>query len=233
MEIDKKIETTIVNVKSILLFISIYIFGGTLLFMLLTIKLRIISIAVAGFIIFWICPFIFQKRFRKPFSRRMDVLFGNEFISLNLYDNKSGLVNKEQIIKYDQINAFRIIDSSKDDSSFLKFSFRNGESVTYTFIGQSAFNSSQNVSENLFEYINKYNANKNELDKIAILPNLFATKLGRNLIYLLTGLLVFVVIWQLSVNPKTIPISLFGGLILYIIIFAQRKKDVELMQKLK
>ena len=143
------------------------------------------------------------------------------------------VVVKEQVIQFDEIYAFRIIDSLKDDSSFLKFNLRNGESISHTFIAQANPNTQKDISDSLFDSINKYNSNKEEFDKIMIMPNLFATKIGKNLVYLLTILLVVIIIWQVSVSPKTILISIFSGLVLYIIILAQQKRDVELVSRLK
>jgi 1,4-dihydroxy-2-naphthoate octaprenyltransferase len=86
----------------------------------------------------------------------------------------------------------------------------------------------------VFKYINNYNdALDNKNDKIVLIPNLFATKAGRNLILGLSILLFICLVVQIIYVPKSIPALLFTGISFYLIILAQRKKDIELKKKLR
>ncbi len=155
--------------------------------------------------------------------------------SFNLQVNhvKSDKVEKDDVFPFDDILSFRIIESSKDDSTFLKFTFKNDSTISYTFLGIGKIGSTDNVSDAIFECIRSYNQNKGPLEKIGLSPDLFATSLGRTLIGSLTVLLVFSIIWQLIKKPNSIPLTLFFGLMLYLIILGQRKKYIEMAKKLE
>jgi len=89
------------------------------------------------------------------------------------------------------------------------------------------------ISDVIFKYFNQYNSRVEEENKIKLLPNLFATPIGRVLIICVAVLLLISLIMQIVYKPKTIPATVFVSFAFFIIILAQRKRDVEQKKRME
>ena len=228
MEQPQKIDTRIINAKSFFIFMLICMGTGTFLTMLIAMTFRHFAIIIIGIFIFSICPtLIFQKKLRKLFTRRAEVIFCKGSFTVKFYNRKTDELERKDENIFDEIKSFKAINSTKDDSSFLKLVFKNEKSVVYTFLEQQ---SDGDKMTNIIELVNirirAFNAEESESFKIALSPNLFASKAGTYYIAVLTALLTIVFTLQIVYKPKTIPITLFAGAFLYLQIIAQRKRDV-------
>ena len=184
--------------------------------------------------IFWICPLLFQNQFRKSFIKNANFCFSDEVLNIEILDRETDELERVDKIHYCDVECFRAIDSSKDDSSFLKIIFKNGDYFAYTILGQRKLKTTINITDMVFRYFDSYNDLQEDKDyRITILPNLFATKLGHNLIIWLSILLLVALIFQIIYLPKSIPASLLIGLSFYFIILGQRKKDIEQSKKIR
>jgi hypothetical protein len=213
-------------------YLVIYYISISVIIVLVALALKNPNFVLAG-IILWLLPFILQNKFRKPFSKRAAIRFDDNGIFIQVSKFGGDVIEKTDDNLFADISSFRVMDSSKDDSSFLRLIFKDGTSKKYTFLGQGKSDSKQDVSELTFEYVNNYNDKQDAYNKIQFTPNLFATKLGQILITLLTILVIVSLIVQISKKPKTIPFTILTSLAFYFIIIAQRKKDIEQMGKMR
>lgn len=228
------VKSVIINGKKYFLFISLYLTLGTILSTFLACQLHFIFIVWIGIFIFWICPLLFQNQFRKSFTKNASFNFSDDTLQVEILKRGTDDLERTDQINYRDIDCFRAIDSSKDDSSFLRIDLRNGDSFMYTILGQRKLKTKINITDVVFKYFNNYNVLREDKDdKIRLLPNLFATKTGYNLIVCLSILLLVSLVFQIIYLPKSIPASLFTGLAFYLIIHAQRKKDFEQNEKMR
>ena len=125
-----------------------------------------------------------------------------------------------------EVASFRTGDSSKDDSSFISLRLSDGRKFNYSFLGQRQGDRSDDVTPNLEQYIRAYNHSTDRKHAIAYMPSMLASQGGKNLLTVLTVLIAVCVVIQIIVKPKTIPISIITGSVLYLLIFVQRKSDM-------
>lgn len=227
MEESQTIYTSIVNAKRFFISMLLVVGIGTCLTIILAIKLHSIIVIPVGIFIFWICPTVlFQKKFRKFFTRKATVKFDPDYFSVEIFNRKTEELETTDNNDFSEIKSFKIINSAKDDSSFLKINFKNGNNVAYTFLGQGKVGSRTDITELVVNYIHSYNNAQNGKGKIILAPNLFTSKAGTFYIAAITILLIIALSLQLIYKPKTIPYTLLAGIFLYIQIIAQRKRDV-------
>lgn len=220
------VDTHVIDAKKSLIFIIVYVFGGTLLTIISAVKFHSLLLSLILLFIFWLCPFLFKKQFRKFFTRKATVKFSSDYFSVEIFNRKTEELEHTDNNRFGEIESFKAINSTKDDSSFLKINFKNGNKAAYTFLGQGKRDSKTDITNLVVNYIHSYNSAQSESKKITLAPNLFASKAGTFYIAGLTVLLIIALSLQLIYKPKTIPFTLFAGIFLYIQIIAQRKRDV-------
>jgi len=233
MEQLQTLETYIINSKRSVTFISIYVFGGTLLTIISTIKFHSLPLSLISLFIFWICPFIFQKQFRSLFTRKATVQFCEKLFSIEIFDRKTGELVSRDENRFEEIKSFKALNSSKDDSSYLKINFKNGSKVAYTFLGQGKTGGETDITKLMVNYVHSYNDSQIEDEKITLIPNLFASRAGSYYLAVLTILLITAILFQATYKPKTIPYTLFAGIVIYLQILAQRKRDLSDLENFK
>ncbi|MBS1756304.1 MAG: hypothetical protein JSU03_03415 [Bacteroidetes bacterium] len=214
-------------------FISFLIFSLTGLYatVLLAINYHYSILGWIGFTCFFVGPLIFSSQWKKIFKRKAIVFLDEDFFGIQIFKNKSEVLEKEHKYYYSQIKSYKVGESSNDDSCVLSLIFKNGrKKVTFTFLKQKPEN---NIINSFVSKINKLNSINSEENKITIMPNLFATKKGTYFIIVLTIMLIGVIVLQIYTNPKTIPLTLLPGIILYVSIFSQRKKDIDQFTQMK
>jgi hypothetical protein len=221
------VDTHVIDAKKSLIFIIVYVFGGTLLTIISAVKFHSLLLSLILLFIFWACPFLFQKQFRKYFTRKATVKFCSDYFSVEIFNRKTEKLEHTGNNRFGEIKSFKVINSTKDDSSFLKINFKNGNKAAYTFLGQGKNDSNTDITNLVVNYIHSYNGAQSETEKITLAPNLFASKVGTFYIAGLTILLIVALSLQLIYKPKTIPFTLFAGIFLYVQIIAQRKRDVK------
>ena len=225
----QKIECAVIDGKKYFAFVLSYIIIGTLLSTAIAWKSHHFFFVWIGLVIFWVFPGIFQKQFQKPFSTQAAFNFSPGNLQVQLFSSRQA--GKEYEIAFSDIASFRAIESFKDDSAYLKLFLRDGSSFKYNLIGQ---NKKENVVELIFAYFNDYNNSKpGDQHKITLRPSLFSTQTGKVFIVGLSILLLICLAVQIIYLPKSIPASGLTGLVFYVIILQQRRKDIQLNKRMK
>lgn len=230
----EKIKSVIINGKWYFNFLILYVGLGLSLSMVIGINLHYPIVGWCGLFIFFGCPALFQKQFRRGFTKKVNFNFSDDALEVETLNRITNELEKFDKINYRDIECFKAIDSSKDDSAFLRINLKNGASFVYTLLDQGNPKAGNiNITDVVFKNFKNYNDLQENINaKITYKPNLFATKTGFNLIVCLTVLLVSSLIFQIIYLPKSIPVNFFMGLLLYIIIISQRKSDLEQSKRL-
>lgn len=226
-----KIETIVINNSRYFTFLMVCGFGGTALFLTASVLLSSFIIFLIGFVTISLSPLIFSKYLRGLFSKNAILQFENDQFSVDLFNKKSGLLERSDIFTFGQIKSFKAADSEKDDSAFIKLYLNDGRTIYYTFLEQGK-GKGDDVTDVLTYYIKAYNEPLLEEERILPLPMLFATKRAKYYLIGLTILLIGAIIVEIIYKPKSIPFSLFTGATLYLLILAQRKIDIERFKKM-
>lgn len=230
MEESKTIYTSVINIKHFFVSMLLVVSIGTALTILIAMRFHSEIVIPIGILIFWLGPALFfQNQLRKPFTKKATLNFRNDCISVGIFNKKNGELEQSNKIRFDEIKSFKAMNSTKDDSSFLKINFKNGSKLSYTFLQQSKENTKSSITSLVAEYIHLYNI-QNENKTIILAPSFFASKVGTYCIAGLTIILIAAVLLQTIYKPKTIPFTLFAGAILYLQIITQRKRDIRDME---
>ncbi|GEM_PF-1959562 len=224
----EKVDCVTIEGKKYILFISIYMSLGALVLLFIAIKLRVLIILVIWVIIFFSAPLFFESQFRKKFVNNASLSFTDKLLEIEIFNRYSDEIEKSDTILYSDVKQFKTVDSTKNDFSSLKIFLKNGESYSYVFTGQNTIKNDQCITDIVFKYFNKYNdlqVDKN--NKIQLKPNLFATRTGKVLIFMLTVLLLFDIGYQLLYTTITIKPALILGVSLYFVILLQMRRDIQ------
>jgi hypothetical protein len=153
MEEVQTIYTSIIKAKRFFIFMLIGISAGTFLTIIVAMRLNSVIIIPIGIFIFWICPtLLFQKNLRKFFTKKATIKFSKEYFSVEIFNRKTEESEYIANNNFSEIISFRAINSTKDDSSFLKINFKNGNKIAYTFLEQHKIGSTTDVTELLINY---------------------------------------------------------------------------------
>jgi len=232
MENTTPMNAIVINTKKYAIYILTYMLGGIFLSALFAWKLGHEILLWIGVFVFGICPIIFKRQFRRKFTKKATIKCSVETICINTIDRETEETIESQEFRYSEIESYKAMNSSTENSSLLKLYLKNKEKVSYTFLEQKADDISSVINV-VSRYFQQYNQSVDENSKIALRPSLFITNAGRNIIIVLGVGWCILLVLQIKYKPKTIPASIFGGLILYLQILAQRKKDTERYNKMK
>ena len=215
----------IVEARKYSVLILSYFFGGTFLSAFAAWKLHHLAILCIGFIIFGICPIIFKKYYRRPFIKKVSVECTDSYFDINVFDSKKDEVVSVHKYFYNHIKSYRAFEYTTESSSQLKIWLREGWSVNYIFV-EEKYDEGDSVLNIIMKEIKAYNENNSAECKILLEKNLFATKIGTYIIILLVIGWICLLIFQIALKQKSIPLSVIGGIMLFLQILIQRKKDI-------
>jgi hypothetical protein len=227
MEPTKVIETVVIQLKKYVLFLWPYLLGGIGFILFAEIGLRSTVLTIMGIAVFILAPLILNRQFRSGFTKKARLQFFPDHLVIELINKDTDVVERTDDFQFNQIASFRTGDSSRDDSSFISLLLTDGRKFNYSFLEQRRGNPDDDVTPNVEKYIRAYNESHDFDRTIRYQPSMMASRTGKYMFIGLTILLAAAIIIQLIVKPKSIPISLGLGLILYLMIWLQRKYDLD------
>ncbi len=231
VEDTKKIITTtiITNIKGLVLIIVSIILGGTSLALWVLLSFHYLFTSLIIIFISFFFPVIFMKRIRSNSVEDVTIRFCADYLSLKYFD-RNLFDFKTDDIKYSQINSLMVIESAKDDSSFIKLYFKDGTKSVYRFLDQQ--DKDTNVVPAILKFIKSYNETKNNVENIYLRKTLLASKFGYYCIVALTVMLIAAIILEIIYKPNAVPVSLGTSLFLYVTILSQRQNDLAIHKTL-
>ncbi len=210
-----------------------FFFGGGGATFYLALELKSFFILAIGTVIIFLSPLIFQKKFRSRFIKKAALRFNSDQLSIDLSNSRTNVIETSADYKYAEINSFKAADSAKDDSAFIKLKLKNGRTIHYTFLEQGEKKGSKDVTEALAEFIHAYNSIQPNDTKIMPSPTFLASNKAKYYLIGLSVLLIVTIIFQISYKPNTVPLTLIGGVMFYLIILLQRKRDLDQYNRMK
>jgi|GEM_PF-2358400 Flp pilus assembly protein TadB len=230
---DLQIDTITINSNKYVIFLIIFSFGSAGASLFLAIELHTFLIAAIGIACIFFGPLIFQKKFRSRFIKKATLRFSNDQLSIDLSNPRTNVMEAHADYKYAHINSFKAADSAKDDSAFIKLKLKNGRTIHYTFLEQGEKKRSKDVTEALAEFIHAYNSTRPNDTKIMPSSTFLASNKAKYYLIGLSVLLIVTIIFQISYKPNTVPMTLIGGVMFYLIILLQRKRDLDQYNRMK
>jgi hypothetical protein len=115
-------------------FFSVAIIGGISLSLILVYVFGLPEIIMwVGIPVFFITPLLFRNQIVKIFTKKATVSFSNDFFSIDLFNIRTGDLEKECQYNFNEIETYKIAESTKDDGCYSKLNFINGTKADYTF----------------------------------------------------------------------------------------------------
>jgi hypothetical protein len=195
--------------------------------------LRRPSIGVIGWVIISSVPFLFQKRFRYIFTRRLELEFDDQAFSIKEYKITDNTFIKEITVNWAAIKSYKCYFSTSD-VTYLAIYLRNGSSKSFSFKDEK--NQEQAISEKsafsiLYYFIKQYNLGKQSEEGISFKPAFLTTKLGAFVLYSVITLAIAGIVVHVILQPKT---SMFSFISLFIILglVMKRKTDMAFSNKI-
>ena len=226
MEPTKEIETVVIQLKKYVILLWSYILVGVGLSLWCGLGLHSIPLMFLGLGVSILGPALLSSLFRGGFTKKARLQFFPEHVLIELINKDTDAVERSNDFSFRDVVSFRTGDSSKDDSSFISLLLKDGRKFNYSFLGQRQGDREDDVTPNLEEHIQAYNHRAGTDHTIGYMPSMLASEGGKKLLTGLTVVVAVCVIIQLIIKPITIPISMFLGLSLYLMIFVQRKMDI-------
>jgi hypothetical protein len=178
---------------------------------------------IYAFVFVLIFPFIFQKQYKNLFTNKIDIEFDNKSLIINEYNHKVELI-KEIQIQWSEIENYKFSFSTSMTDFTLKL--KNGSKKHYLFneeMTQEQAINGKSFFSIFYYYIKQYNIEKRN-EEIALKPGFFTTRLGSFIIFSICCLVVFGIIINYFINPKTFKFS-FMSFFIILGILAKRKSD--------
>lgn len=217
--------------KAFLYAFPIYI-SLTLLVIYIGKLLMMPKFGVVAWIILTIIPFLFQKKFKRSFTRKTILDFNPDAFKVAEYDLQNEELRNESIYEWDKIKAYNCYFSASS-VTFITLYLRDGSSKNLSFNDkdQKTAIMEESVFSLFYSFITEYNLNKDTDNKIVFRPGFFTTNAGLTLIVSLLIVAIILIIIHFIFHPKSAMMSL-AGLFIILGLFGKRKKDLMFKDRL-
>lgn len=193
-------------------------------------------IAVGGVIIVFILPFVFEKRLKQLFTKKVILKFDDFSFTVTFYRLDSVEILKEKNFKWGNIKSYEFYFTPTKNTN-LTIHFRKGVAKFWGFKDNRSSDEAFQDKESLFNvfsfYIKQFNVGKNLEQEITLRPGLLATIKGTNILYAVIAIMVSGFTFHLIMQPKTSFVTFFIGFFLTLQLFMKGKQEKELYEKIK
>ncbi|WP_158797323.1 hypothetical protein [Pedobacter sp. L105] len=130
------------------------------------------TFVVGGWIFVCAVPFLFQKKFKSIFTRRVELEFNNQSFLIEEYKLKDDVLVKELNISWSDIKFYKCSFSTSKITYLVVF-FKDGSSKSFSFIDEK--NQDQAINEKsgfslFFYFVNQYNLDHQSEEGISLKP---------------------------------------------------------------
>jgi Flp pilus assembly protein TadB len=187
-------------------------------------------------IIMWVLPFAFQKKIKSNFTKNALLEFDNYNFSITT----SNLNNDKKVstltYNWNEIKAYKFyftpskltyLDIYLKDGKQKEFGFKDNKTEEESINGESIFSI-------FFSFIQAYNLNKEDSEKINFAPGLFVKPVGVILLFILVALIITDIILHILKYDNNIGFIIFSTTIFLGLLGRriQQKKFYERMSRL-
>lgn len=188
---------------------------------------------IAGWIGLCTIPFLFQRRFKQLFTRKIFVEFDSQVFLVKEFALKKEILVKELTLQWSNIKSYKF-NFSATGTTYLVIYLRDGSSMKFSFKGE--MNQLQSINERsifsiFYYFIKQYNLDKEPGEEIYFEPAFLTTKAGEIVIYILIILAILAIVIHIILRPGT---SMFSFMSIFIILglVAKRHADKKLFEKI-
>jgi len=199
---------------------------------ILVVKLNLPFIAYPWLLVLFMAPLVFERQMRKPFSKKAEVKFDDNYLSITLSNIYSGAHENTDVFNFEDIAEFTTADAMKNDLYSLTLYTRDGSRFKYTFCGEkysSRVGAEQdeetlkgrkpvtNIEDIFFDYAKVYNRLHPE-NAIIIHAQYFATRASRSTtitisVFIAIGIAIAAILKPGIIPACLIPVALFYGVV--------------------
>lgn len=191
------------------------------------------AFAVIGWVLACSVPFLFQKGYKRLFTRRVELEFDNKCFLIKEYTVKNDVLVKELTIAWTEIQSYKCSFSSSN-VIYLVIYLRDGSTNNLSFKEektQEQIINDKSVFSIFYYYVRQYNSDKKPEDAIALKPGFLTTKVGAFVLYSVAALAVVAIVIHFVLAPKTFGLS-FMSFFIIIGLLVKRKTDKDLYNKI-
>jgi hypothetical protein len=204
------------------------------LLMVVSIVIKLPQLGLAGFVGVCIFPIVYEKRLKKLFSQKVDVRFSDSGIKIVSYSRYDESVSGEEQIGWNEMQSYRFSFTAQKDTVLSlgireggrkRWNFRENKTITEAIGSESIFNAFR-------AGVSQYNSEKEEHERIELVPGFWNSKAGTTLLYTELVVLVIGFIIHLTAHPNSSVFTLLTGLSVLTRLFIQRKQEKKLFDRI-
>jgi hypothetical protein len=191
------------------------------------------AFAVIGWVLACSVPFLFQKAYKRLFTRRVELEFDKQNFLIKEYTIKNDDLVKELTIAWADIQSYKCSFSSSN-MVYLVIYLKDGSSKSFSFKDEKSQEQAINEKSvfSIFNYyVSQYNSDKQPEDEITLKPGFLTTKSGSIVLYTLAILAVVGIVIHFVLAPKTFMLS-FMSFFIIMGLLVKRKTDKDLYNKI-
>jgi positive regulator of sigma E activity len=191
------------------------------------------AFAVIGWVLACSVPFLFQKAYKRLFTRRVELEFDKQNFLIKEYTSKNDDLVKELTIAWAEIQSYKCSFSSSN-IVYLVIYLKDGSSKSFSFKDEKSQEQALNEKSvfSIFNYyVSQYNLDKQPECEITFEPGFLTTKSGALVLYSLTILAVIGIVIHFVLAPKTFMLS-FMSFFIIMGLLVKRKTDKNFYNKI-
>jgi hypothetical protein len=224
----ESITATVSYVKSLALYMVLYMSLGFFLSVSYAGKIHSVTLAIIGCIVFIIVPLVFNKPYRMRFMKILTLTFKADTVDFTISNFNTHEIEKEFPLEYKNIKSCTLTSTSKKTSTIRIFLY-TGRKIQYGFVDEGdedKIPKDNNVSLDVFKQLYLFN------NTIVLLPPFYASKSGIAALVVLTVAFIVAIVINILYKPIAIPSSLFSAFALYLNIIVRRKRDIRIFKEM-
>lgn len=227
-------KTEVYNANKTFFYLIIVFILIILLLIFLGIWLKIPLVSVAGFICLCVLPFIFEKKIKKSFTKRILLEFTDSTFSVTTYQSNDDIVSKQSQIKWSEIKSYKVYFSLAKNT-ILYLYLRDGTFKSWNFKDNKTFDEAikdESIFKVFSSFINKFNTNNSNDVKIALNMGFLNSKTGTFVLYSEIVIIVAGFIFHIIMHPPSSFLTFLMGFSIILQQLIKRKQERVIYDKI-
>ena len=166
------IPAKLFNSRRYFSFIMLFLAVAIALSALAAWRLQTPFLTAIGILISLVFLILLKNQLAKSFSQEINITLTKDAISIDYFHQRTHLLEKSCMNRFEEIESFRMYDAWRTDSSVLTFKLNNGKKKSYSILEYSE-DSQQQLSEAVFHFIRLYNDTHDKQSQIIYTRNIF------------------------------------------------------------
>jgi len=157
MEDTKELETVIIDGPRYSLFLWPFMFGGSMLSLVVAVRAHIPMVLWIGLGVFFVIPMVLNAWVRSFFTWKARLQFSPDRLVIQFINQKTDVVERTDEIAFDDVVNYRCLPAYKNNSFVFYLVLSDGLKVRYVFWPTRKLGLNVDVLGTLRSYIDDYN----------------------------------------------------------------------------